>query len=107
MSKIGETRNGIIYDLSKSHYFVELNGVVDVFSSMLSVRKFKERYGCHRADLSKRFNYHFGVESVIFTLSDLILYKSIEKRGCLIKIGGEDICHPIIKLNGTIQNKRY
>ena len=78
------SRNGVCYDLPKSVYRLNVNGLTFVFSSQLHLDKFKSKYKENRDivnySLSKRFNLFVDVSQ----LADIVLYRKIETRGFLI-----------------------
>lgn len=102
------TRNGIVHDLRKSpHKFIisykENYFVTFFFSSELYKTKFEERLYEHRqlinSKLSKRF--HFAIQNE--SISDVVLYSTIEKRGFLIKssLDNKEIpCLEKVRLDG-------
>ena len=101
------SRDGIIYDFTKSHYRHTLNGVTFVFSSQLHLDKFKDRFESNRktinTSLSKRFNFSINVP----TLADIVLYRKIETRGFLIEVKDEKVtCVNNITFDGGMANKK-
>lgn len=97
-----KTKNGIIYDLEKSDYKVNVDGITYVFSSLLHLNKFISKYETNRDiinySLSKRFNYNINVSLI----ADLVLYRKIETRGFLVvSQDGNKLCQRNITLSGV------
>lgn len=99
------TRANVCYNLRMTPYTVRVlygeQEVIYHFSSELYKIKFNARMGENRRainhSLSNRFS--FTVKSDI--IADLRLYSSIEKRGYLISVDGEQIeCQENITLDG-------
>lgn len=82
------TRNNIAYNLYESPYRLEVpyedQVLIYVFSSNLYKTKFYDRFLDHREKVSDLLSRRFGFHVQHDLLSDLKLYKSIEKRGFLI-----------------------
>lgn len=101
------TRANIAYNLHISphqHEVVYMDGqkVNYFFSSEMYKNKFIERLQGNRetinVSLSKRFNVTFQCDIV----ADLRLYSTIEKRGFLVMVDGDEyVCQRNIILNGT------
>lgn len=98
------SRNGICYDLEKSEYRTEINGITYVFSSQLHLDKFlkrrKENHDIINYSLTRRFNMNVDVKP----LADIVLYKKIETRGFLLIVDGDTkICqNKHLKFGGGI-----
>lgn len=102
------TRSNIAYDLTISPHVLPIeyhadNVIEYVFSSELYKQKFldqrDEQHLKIKESLSKRFGYEVG--SII--LSDLVLYRKIEKRGFLLKINEDVItCPELVRLDGMM-----
>ena len=95
------TRNGVCYDLAISEYRHTVDGLTFVFSSQLHLNKFiqkvKESRDIINYSLSKRFNIPVDVSQ----LSDIVLYRKIEKRGFLvITVEGTELCPNSLKFVG-------
>lgn len=86
------SRNGIVYDLRRTPYVVEVNGIEFFFSSRNLQRKFENRMDENRDILRYSLRKRFGIDIRIDTYFDIILYNKIESRGFLIKTQeGENI----------------
>lgn len=105
MSKL--TRSKIAYDLTISPHrysitYGENQHVRYIFSSRLYMSKFMERLTSNRIQYSLQLSKRVGVDVNFDILADLKLYKSIEKRGYLLNVNGEDVtCPDQIILDGV------
>lgn len=96
------TRNGVVYDLSKSPYTVEENGIKFYFSSKNHMDKFNENLVDNRITLSYSLHKRFKTWIINNELYDLVLYSKVETRGFLVSIEGvEYVCLKEIVLNGV------
>lgn len=101
------TRSKIAYDLTISpHSYVvnygEFQHVKFIFSSRLYMSKFIDKLIAHRITYNMQLSKRVGIEVNFEILADLKLYKSIEKRGYLLEINGEEVtCPDQIILDGV------
>lgn len=79
------TRNGVYWDLDKSTYRSEVNGLVFVFSSELHKSKFDERLKENRKTINDSLSKRFNIKCDVSNLADVVLYRKIETRGFLIE----------------------
>ena len=102
------TRNGIVYDLSKSTFTTTLDDITFIFSSRLHKTKFKEKCDINRVTFAEKFFKKYGVEVATYSLADILLYESIETRGFMIVLndGGVVTCLNDLILNGGKATKR-
>ena len=106
------TRAKVAYDLSVSpyHYQVDYEGsvFVFVFSSRLYMKKFEEKLLENRESINLSLSNRFGIKVDVPMIADLRLYGTIEKRGFLVVVNGENVtCQNNIRLSGeivTLQN---
>ena len=106
------TRANISYNLHTSPHSVAVvyqdQTVTFHFSSELYTIKFKERLNTHREEIAASLTNRFGVNVYPDILADLRLYKTIEKRGYLISIDGENIeCQENIILDGLRMTAKH
>ena len=99
------TRAKIAYNLHISPHIVEVDyegkKVTYHFSSELYTNKFLSRMKDNREIINESICNRFGININLDILADLKLYNTIEKRGYLISIDGEQIeCQNIITLDG-------
>ena len=90
------TRANVAYNLEISPHrlTMEYRGgerIEYVFSSDLYRRKFLEKHESNRTEIRESLKRRFGVEVSADLLADFRLYTNIEKRGFLLRKGGEDI----------------
>lgn len=82
------TRSNIAYDLSISPHRLTVtygeNPLTFVFSSDLYKRKFLDKMGDHREQISDSLSKRFGVKVRQPLVADYRLYTTIEKRGFLL-----------------------
>ena len=83
------SRNGVCYDLEKSHYRCTKNSVTFIFSSRLHLDKFESKYKQNRDTVNKSLSKRFNLKVNVDTLADVVLYRKIETRGFLIEVEGE------------------
>lgn len=101
------TRNGIVYNLKKSPYIVEENGIKFYFSSKNHMEKFKENLDDNRNTLGYSLHKRFKTWLLCNELYDIVLYSKIETRGFLVSIEGNDyICQKEIVLSGVNKIQR-
>lgn len=83
------TRDGIYHNLLESEYVVT-NGVITFyFSSEFYMDKYLEEYKKQRDLFNKRVKYTIKDSPFdLNLLSDIVLYKAVEKRGFRAKIKG-------------------
>ena len=86
------TRDGIYHNLLESEYVIT-NGVITFyFSSEFYMNKYLEEYKEHRIVFNKRIKYTIKDSPFdLNLLSDIVLYKQIEKRGFRAKIRRCDV----------------
>lgn len=92
----------IFYNLKESVFKFDTGKIEFYFSTELNLKKFRERIIENRKKINESLSNRFSLEIVNENLSDIILYRKIEKRGFLIvNDRGEKIEWPNqIKLNG-------
>lgn len=95
------TRGGIYYDLSVSPFKFVDNEVTYVFSSQKNLNRFTNLVLEHRIKISKSLTNRFNTKIYLRAISDIVLYKNIEKRGFLIKLenGGEVRCQESVAVD--------
>lgn len=76
------TVNGIYHNLRESKYTISNGEVVFFFSSKLYRDKFLKQYENHRVIYKNKMNVPLNMD----TLSDVLLYESIEKRGFFVRL---------------------
>lgn len=84
------TKRGIYHNLYESKYVASNSDVTFYFSSRLYLNKFIERYSGERIKFKnkiKPINTNLNMD----ILSDINLYKEIEKRGFRVTLFGTDI----------------
>ena len=103
------TRNGVFYDLTKSHYKCVINNLTFVFSSYLHLKKFKKKLEEHRKTVNNSLTNRFNIDVDVSLLADVVLYKKIETRGFLIvSQEGRELCQKDITCVGlTVTEKNY
>lgn len=84
------TKRGIYHNLKESTYCVGNGEIVLFFSSKMYLTKFLERYKDYREEFAEEMKKNELVLNMD-TLSDIILYKQIEKRGFRTMIKGLEI----------------
>ena len=99
------TRANVAYNLHISPHFVEVEygeqKVTYHFSSELYTHKFREKLTSNREEIATSLAKRFGITINSDLISDLRLYKTIEKRGYLISVDGDKIeCQENITLDG-------
>lgn len=89
------TRGGISYNLPDSPYntviHYEDTYIEYFFSSQRYLDKFLGEYENNRTNLSDSLTNRFGIRIENDVLSDVVLYRKIEKRGFFIRTEYEDI----------------
>nr|DAI89899.1 MAG TPA: hypothetical protein [Caudoviricetes sp.] len=101
------TRNGIVYDLKLSPYYITIDEVTFYFSSKNHLEKFTEKLTENREVINYSLSKRFGVNINFKILNDIVLYSKVETRGFLIKHKGEAYsCKKHIVLNGVILTKK-
>jgi hypothetical protein len=86
------TLKGIYHNLKESEYVVSNSEITFFFSSELYLTKFMNGYKDNRKKLmerTKKETTHVNLN--LNTLSDITLYKTIEKRGFLARLKGVDL----------------
>jgi hypothetical protein len=86
------TLKGIYHNLRESEYVVSNSEITFFFSSELYLTKFMNGYKDNRKKLmerTKKETTHVNLN--LNTLSDITLYKTIEKRGFLARLKGVDM----------------
>lgn len=80
------TRNGVEYDLKKSPYIINIDGLEFRFSSAYNMNKFiaRKEENPYYSYIEKFFNKN-GIYAKPTKLSLMFLYAKIEKRGFYIK----------------------
>ena len=96
------TRNGIEYDLKKSPFIIEIDGVIFHFSSKWHKLKFTQDYKINRDKIRDALFNKFSIYVTADNLADVVLYSKIETRGFLLEIAGEEICRSTLKLDTLI-----
>jgi hypothetical protein len=100
------TRNGVIYDLNKSPYFLTIDGRTFYFSSELHKKKFSMKLLENRKNINYSLTMRFNVNIEYNLLCDIILYQKIESRGFRVIEGGTELCLNRLVLDGqTAKNK--
>ena len=89
-----QSRRGVFNNLAESFYRVEMHGVRFYFSSRFNQQRFMARLQENRKIQAERFERRYHVRMTNYTLADILLYRSIEKRGFRIvdEMGGEATC---------------
>lgn len=101
------SRRGVTNDLQNTPYIVKLkynddSEVCYHFSSKTNINKFEEKYINNRINIMYSLQNRFKLLITNDILSDLLLYRKIEHRGCYIKINNEVVeCLNNIKLDGV------
>jgi hypothetical protein len=86
------TLRGIYHNINESDYFIENNDLRFYFSSIFYLDKFLNEYKEEREKTIVRLKRIYEVDPNINPLlSDITLYKNIEKRGYRIEYKGEKI----------------
>jgi hypothetical protein len=86
------TLKGIYHNLKESEYVVSNSEITFFFSSELYLTKFMNGYKDNRKKLMERTKKETShVNLNLNTLSDITLYKTIEKRGFLARLKGVDL----------------
>ena len=94
------TRNGIVYDLLDSPYFLTIDNFTYYFSSEVNKRKFSARVLENRKNINYSLTMRFDINIIFNPLCDIVLYRKIEKRGFRIKEGNIELCQKNLVLNG-------
>lgn len=102
------SRRGVTYDFKTSPYVFETSynndKIVFVFSSKLHYNKFNEKYLIARDKIATSLSNRFNLNISFNILSDILLYRKIEKRGFLIKYNDEVVeWLNIIELDGQMK----
>lgn len=88
------SRNNICYNLVKSPYTMNVKYGEQVityhFSSELYKNKFAERREDNHRIIEESLSKRFGFKIKSELIADIRLYSSIEKRGFLISVNGEN-----------------
>nr|DAO26657.1 MAG TPA: transcriptional regulator [Caudoviricetes sp.] len=101
------TRNGVIYDLTCSPYYIIIGNTSFYFSSKNHLEKFTEKLYEHRDSIKNSLSNRFGMTVELNILADIILYDKVETRGFFIIHEGVKIkCRKDIILSGTKVTKR-
>lgn len=101
------SRGGICYDLAETPFKAEINSLSYHFSSELNLKKFIVKRDEHREKIKESLSKRFGFTVKNDILSDIVLYKSIEKRGFLIVENGVQLkCLNHITLDGTMMIRK-
>ena len=79
------TRNGVIYNLSKSKYRYSTDKFEFYFSSLRHLEKFSERLTENRNLINLTLTNKYGLRLIMNDLADLMLYVKTESRGFYIK----------------------
>lgn len=91
----GLTRSNIAHNLEISPHRYDVGypsqTVQYVFSSELYRQKFIEQYESHRSKINDSLSNRFGFDVDCTSLADLKLYTTIEKRGFLVLLDGEQV----------------
>lgn len=96
------TKNGIIYDLKNSFYYVKDGDFTYYFSSRLHKDKFLKLREKERDEINHSLSKRFKMNINLSLIADLRLYDKIETRGFLINFRGCNFkCLHEIKLNGV------
>lgn len=108
MKKVKLTRNKICYDLKNTPYKLNHNHMILHFSSMKNMEKFHERFKEHRITIRNSLKKRFKININTNILADVILYRSIEKRGFHITLmNGDDLsCEKDVVLGGLKIKKK-
>jgi hypothetical protein len=86
------TIRGIYHNLKESEYVVSNKEITFFFSSETYLNKFIDTYLEERKKLKERTKKELNhVNFNLDTLSDITLYKIIEKRGFLVRLKGVDM----------------
>lgn len=106
-----KTINGIYLNLNESDYVYTISyGKFElefVFSSVVYRDKFSERFIVNRAEINKKLETRWKLPIRNDLLCDIYLYKTIEKRGFLLREDGKDLCLDNIILSGDLLMKNY
>ena len=99
------TRNNIAYNLKESPYDVVVQSYSQemkfVFSSEMNKERFINRIRDSREKIESSLTNRFKFKVINDIIADIVLYKSIEKRGFLIIVDGKEItCLQSITLDG-------
>lgn len=104
------SRRGICYNLEKSPYSTTLaygdKLIIFYFSSSLYKEKFENELDAARNTLHKSLSKRFKIDISFIFLSDLILYRRIEKRGFHVFYDGEvyDQCPTSLNVHNVLLN---
>lgn len=95
------TRNGVIYDLTCSPYYIIIGKTSFYFSSKNHLEKFTEKLYENRDNIKLSLSNRFGMDIQFNTLADIILYDKVETRGFfVIHEGVKYKCRKDIILSG-------
>ncbi|MCU7526580.1 MAG: transcriptional regulator [Ignavibacteria bacterium] len=81
-----KTVRGIYHNLRESKYTASNTEVVFFFSSKLYLNKFMNGYRENRRKMNKRFNVGNDIPLNFNTLSDILFYEEVEKRGFFVRL---------------------
>jgi hypothetical protein len=97
------SKDGIYYNLAISVYKQRIEGLTYYFSSKINARKFNERIENNRVEINLKMRARFHVDTDFKALADLLLYRSIEKRGFYIENDkGVALCQENLIYGGEI-----
>lgn len=96
------TRYGVYHNLKESKYSISYEGIEYFFSSKVYLDKFKKELEENRKKYEKFFNRN-ELNLNIKTLSDISLYKMIEKRGFRVEYKGVNVGWQELKRIATIR----
>lgn len=95
------TRGGVCYDLNDTPFIAKINDTSYHFSSNYNLEKFLRLREEHQEKIQISLSKRFGIVVKQNLLADIVLYKSIEKRGFLIEADGiKFTCPNTITLSG-------
>jgi hypothetical protein len=80
------TVRGIYHNLRESKYTASNSEVVFFFSSKLYLNKFMNGYHENRKKMNTRFNVGNDIPLNFNTLSDVLFYEKVEKRGFFVRL---------------------
>ena len=99
------TRNGVYYNLDKSPYVENVNGIEFYFSSKFNQERFTNNFTDEIIDLTKSLSDRFNLDFDASNVGLIRAYRNVEKRGFLIKVQGEKICLENLKLDIAVKTK--
>jgi hypothetical protein len=100
------TRNGVIYDLRKSPYFLQIDTRTYYFSSEIHKQKFAKKLLENRDSINYSLTMRFNITIIFNALADLILYIKIESRGFRVLEGSTELCLNHLILDGQIARNK-